>query len=81
MSTGDTIAAWGHHVDGAVALTKMRGKEQFKDPMSHAVFRAVRTMMVSITESYLLACAKFPRSLAAFSDPNRWSHSPGSTDG
>ena len=47
MSTDDTIAAWGNHVDGAVALTKLRGMEQFKDPMSHAIFRAVRTMMVS----------------------------------
>lgn len=46
MSTDDTITAWGNHVDGAVALTKLRGTEQFKDPMSHAIFRAVRTMMV-----------------------------------
>jgi len=50
MSTGDTITAWGNHVDGAVTLTKMRGLEQFKDPMSHNVFRAVRTMMVSATK-------------------------------
>lgn len=46
MSTDDTIAAWGNHVDGAVALTKLRGTDQFNDPMSHAIFRAVRTMMV-----------------------------------
>jgi hypothetical protein len=46
MSTDDTITAWGNHVDGAVALTKLRGTEQFKDEMSHAIFRAVRTMMV-----------------------------------
>lgn len=46
MSTDDTITAWGNHVDGAVALTKLRGREQFEDPMSHDVFRAVRTMMV-----------------------------------
>jgi len=51
MSTDDTITAWGNHVDGAVALTKMRGTEQFKDPMSHQVFRAVRTMMVSSTKT------------------------------
>lgn len=49
MSTDDTITAWGNHVDGAVALTKLRGREQFEDPMSHDVFRAVRTMMVHIT--------------------------------
>jgi hypothetical protein len=46
MSTDDTIAAWGNHVDGAVALTKLRGTEQFDNEMSHAIFRAVRTMMV-----------------------------------
>ncbi|EUC49845.1 hypothetical protein COCMIDRAFT_83594 [Bipolaris oryzae ATCC 44560] len=47
MSTDDTIRAWGNHVDGAVALTKLRGTEQFNDPMSHAIFRAVRTMMIT----------------------------------
>jgi hypothetical protein len=46
MSTDDTITAWGNHVDGAVALTKLRGINQFKDEMSHSIFRAVRTMMV-----------------------------------
>jgi hypothetical protein len=48
MSTDDTITAWGNHVDGAVALTKLRGTDQFKDDMSHAIFRAVRTMMVCV---------------------------------
>ncbi|CAO2654501.1 Nn.00g112340.m01.CDS01 [Neocucurbitaria sp. VM-36] len=47
MSTDDTITAWGNHVDGAVALTKLRGTDQFNDPMSHAIFRAVRTMMIT----------------------------------
>ncbi|EOA85057.1 hypothetical protein ACJQWK_06987 [Exserohilum turcicum] len=47
MSTDDTITAWGNHVDGAVTLTKLRGTEQFKDPMSHAIFRTVRTMMIT----------------------------------
>lgn len=46
MTTDDTITAWANHIDGAVALTKMRGIEQFKNPRSHDVFRAVRTMMV-----------------------------------
>jgi hypothetical protein len=48
MSTDDTIDAWENHVDGAVALTKLRGVDQFKTSMSRAVFRAVRTMMVSL---------------------------------
>ncbi|KAF2134597.1 hypothetical protein P153DRAFT_352571 [Dothidotthia symphoricarpi CBS 119687] len=47
MSTDDTITAWGNHVDGAVALTKLRGTDQFSDPMSLAMFRAVRTMMIT----------------------------------
>ncbi|KAF2711504.1 hypothetical protein K504DRAFT_475337 [Pleomassaria siparia CBS 279.74] len=47
MSTDDTIDAWENHVDGAVALTKLRGTDQFKTSMSRAVFRAVRTMMIT----------------------------------
>ncbi|KAF1916321.1 hypothetical protein BDU57DRAFT_226913 [Ampelomyces quisqualis] len=47
MSTDDTITAWGQHVDGAVTLTKLRGTDQFNDEMSHAIFRAVRTMMIT----------------------------------
>ncbi|KAH7080762.1 hypothetical protein FB567DRAFT_531691 [Paraphoma chrysanthemicola] len=47
MSTDDTITAWGNHVDGAVTLTKLRGTDQFNDEMSHAIFRAVRTMMIT----------------------------------
>jgi hypothetical protein len=43
MSTDSTIAAWGNHVDGAVALTKLRGTDQFDNEMSHCIFRAVRT--------------------------------------
>ncbi|PVI00093.1 hypothetical protein DM02DRAFT_642649 [Periconia macrospinosa] len=45
-STDDTLQAWGNHVDGAVALVKLRGAAQFQDPTSHEVFRAVRSMMV-----------------------------------
>ncbi|KAL6707859.1 hypothetical protein ACN47E_003759 [Coniothyrium glycines] len=47
MSTDDSITAWGNHVDGAVALTKLRGTDQFNNPLSHAIFRAVRTMMIT----------------------------------
>ncbi|KAF2268553.1 hypothetical protein CC78DRAFT_540821 [Lojkania enalia] len=41
MSNDDTITAWANHIDGAVALTKMRGTEQFNNEMSHDVFRAI----------------------------------------
>ena len=47
MSTDDTKDAWESHVDGAVALTISRGADQFKTKMSRAVFRAVRTMMIT----------------------------------
>jgi hypothetical protein len=47
MSTDGTITAWGNHVDGAVTLTKLRGTDQFNNPMSLAMFRAVRTMMIT----------------------------------
>jgi hypothetical protein len=46
MTTDKPDSAWNHHVDGAVALVKLRGTEQFKDPMSYNIFRAVRTIMV-----------------------------------
>ncbi|KAF2687789.1 hypothetical protein K458DRAFT_294309 [Lentithecium fluviatile CBS 122367] len=65
MSTDDTITAWGNHVDGAVALTKMRGTEQFKDPMSHAVFRAVRTMMIT-------SCVQRSKPVESFPGINGW---------
>ncbi|KAF2876721.1 hypothetical protein BDV95DRAFT_235168 [Massariosphaeria phaeospora] len=65
MSTGDTINAWGNHVDGAVALTKMRGTDQFKDPMSHAMFRAVRTIMIT-------SCVQRSKPVDAFPGVNGW---------
>ncbi|KAL5118488.1 hypothetical protein ACEQ8H_003664 [Pleosporales sp. CAS-2024a] len=60
MSTDDTITAWGNHVDGAVALTKLRGTDQFKDEMSHAIFRAVRTMMITSCVQRSKPVAEFP---------------------
>ncbi|PSN64285.1 hypothetical protein BS50DRAFT_498411 [Corynespora cassiicola Philippines] len=65
MSTDDTITAWGNHVDGAVTLTKLRGEEQFKDPMSHAVFRAVRTMMIT-------SCVQRSKPIDNFPGANGW---------
>ncbi|KAF2747154.1 hypothetical protein M011DRAFT_468044 [Sporormia fimetaria CBS 119925] len=47
MTTNNSIAGWGTHVDGAVELTKLRGIEQLNDPMSSAVFKAVRTIMIT----------------------------------
>ncbi|KAF2012094.1 hypothetical protein BU24DRAFT_269809 [Aaosphaeria arxii CBS 175.79] len=65
MSTDDTITAWGNHVDGAVALTKMRGPEQLKDPMSHDVFRAVRTMMIT-------SCVQRSKPIETFPGETGW---------
>ncbi|KAF2005940.1 hypothetical protein P154DRAFT_423163 [Amniculicola lignicola CBS 123094] len=65
MSTDDTITAWANHVDGAVALTKMRGTEQFRNPMSHAVFRAVRTMMIT-------SCVQRSKPIEDFPSQHGW---------
>lgn len=81
MSTDDTIAAWGNHVDGAVALTKLRGTDQFNDPMSLAIFRAVRTMMVRFFPWYSCPIVKKALLIAlrlqvASNAPNPSTHSP-----
>lgn len=65
MSTDDTITAWGNHVDGAVALTKLRGTDQFNDPMSHAMFRAVRTMMIT-------SCVQRSKPIETFPGTKGW---------
>ena len=65
MSTDDTITAWGNHVDGAVALTKLRGTDQFNDPMSHAMFRAVRTMMIT-------SCVQRSKPIDSFPGQKGW---------
>ncbi|KAK7180885.1 White-opaque regulator 1-like protein 1 [Paraphaeosphaeria sporulosa] len=69
MSTDDTITAWGNHVDGAVALTKLRGMDQFDDPMSHDVFRAVRTMMIT-------SCVQRSKPIDSFPGTTGWLASP-----
>ncbi|KAH8719484.1 hypothetical protein GQ44DRAFT_364692 [Phaeosphaeriaceae sp. PMI808] len=65
MSTDDTIAAWANHVDGAVTLTKLRGTDQFNNEMSHAVFRAVRTMMIT-------SCVQRSKPVDEFPGSNGW---------
>ncbi|KAF2819597.1 hypothetical protein CC86DRAFT_132019 [Ophiobolus disseminans] len=65
MSTDDTITAWGNHVDGAVALTKLRGTDQFNDEMSHSIFRAVRTMMIT-------SCVQRSKPVEDFPSSNGW---------
>jgi hypothetical protein len=81
MSTDDTIAAWGNHVDGAVALTKLRGTDQFDNEMSHAIFRAVRTMMVRRTTkpssrsnrvTQITSCVQRSKPIDSFPSSNGW---------
>lgn len=69
MSTDHTIKAWANHVDGAVALTKLRGDSQFKHPMSRAVFRAVRTVMIT-------SCVQLSKPIDPFPSPHGWTGSP-----
>lgn len=47
-ATPETLPKWGLHTDGAIALIKMRGKEQLNNPQSLKLFTAVRTQMVRV---------------------------------
>ncbi|KAF2808082.1 uncharacterized protein BDZ99DRAFT_447247 [Mytilinidion resinicola] len=60
MATPETVNAWANHVDGAVALVKLRGNEQFKNPFSYSVFRAVRTMMITSCVQRSIPVTEFP---------------------
>ncbi|KAF2457650.1 hypothetical protein BDY21DRAFT_285624 [Lineolata rhizophorae] len=60
-----STASWAHHVDGAVALTKLRGVEQFDNQQSLSVFRAVRVMM-------LTRCIQQGRPVDEFPGPMGW---------
>ncbi|EKG09917.1 hypothetical protein MPH_13007 [Macrophomina phaseolina MS6] len=42
-----SITAWAHHIDGAVTLTKLRGRQQLEQPKSRKLFQAVRAMMLT----------------------------------
>ena len=46
-SSDHSKSAWNKHIDGAVAIVKARGVEQFKNPESLSLFRAVRTQMIT----------------------------------
>ena len=48
-ATPETLPKWGLHTDGAIALIKMRGKEQLENPDSRNLFTAVRTQMVGLS--------------------------------
>jgi hypothetical protein len=49
-STQKSDSAWTAHINGAVALVKLRGTEQFQNPVSLNLFRAVRSHMVRLAE-------------------------------
>lgn len=51
-ATPETLPQWGLHTDGAVALIKMRGKEQLENDQSRRLFLAVRTQMVHLPYSF-----------------------------
>lgn len=45
-SCRSNLMGWGSHVDGAVALIRMRGKKQLRTSVGKGLFIAVRTQMV-----------------------------------
>lgn len=47
MSEKQNVMAWGSHIEGAVQLTKLRGKKQLRTKTGLALFLAVRSQMVS----------------------------------
>ncbi|KAJ9648742.1 hypothetical protein H2199_000655 [Coniosporium tulheliwenetii] len=72
-STNDSIAAWANHVDGAVALAKLRGVEEYQHPTSIGIFRAVRTMM-------LTSCVQQSKPVDDFPGPEGWMSVGGSDE-
>jgi hypothetical protein len=61
VTTAETNKGWAKHVDGAVALVKVRGKGQFTSPEASELFIAVRSHMVNqnlftIISELLLTC-------------------------
>jgi hypothetical protein len=59
-SSEHTTLAWGKHIDGAVAIARARGLQQFQDPQSLLLFRAVRTQMITNAIQSQTAIADFP---------------------
>jgi hypothetical protein len=45
-ATPESLPKWGLHTDGAIALIKMRGKEQLNNPQSLKLFLRVRAQMI-----------------------------------
>ncbi|KAF2403593.1 hypothetical protein EJ06DRAFT_527201 [Trichodelitschia bisporula] len=64
-STEKSRAAWMRHIDGAVALVKLRGVEVLRERESRHLFRAVRASM-------LTASIQQGKPLADFPSPQGW---------
>ena len=60
-----SIVAWRKHADGAVAIVKARGANQFTSPLSIILFQAVRTHM-------LLTSMHTSRPIPDFPGPKGW---------
>lgn len=59
-STDHSVTAWAKHIDGAVAIAKVRGVKQFEHPQSLLLFRAVRTQMLTNAVQQQKAIEDFP---------------------
>ncbi|KAI9697513.1 MAG: hypothetical protein M1820_007779 [Bogoriella megaspora] len=60
--------AWSAHINGAVALAKLRGTEQFNNPISLNLFRAVRAHMLVNAVQHSTAISDFPAENGWLSD-------------
>lgn len=59
-SSDQSVQAWTRHIDGAVAIVRARGTTQFNDQQSLALFRAVRTQMLTNAIQQRKALPDFP---------------------
>ncbi|KAL9064759.1 MAG: hypothetical protein Q9157_007720 [Trypethelium eluteriae] len=60
--------AWSAHINGAVTLAKLRGTEQFNNPVSLNLFRAVRAHMLVNAIQNSLPITEFPAEHGWLSD-------------
>ena len=55
-----TVDAWTRHIEGAIAITKARGVEQFNSPQSLLLFRTARTQMLASALQQRKGIGSFP---------------------
>lgn len=60
VSSEHSTAAWTKHIEGAVAIVRARGIQQFENPRSLQLFRVVRTQMLANALHQWKSIQEFP---------------------